>query len=202
MHCVVLGGLLKWLRDKESAAKQEPQVMWVVFQNWEDPLEKEMATHSSVLAWRIPRTEEPGRLQSMRSQSWTQLSCWARKSFPFTFCLRSVPACLAGLSPQSSPALCDPVDCSPPGSSIQGILQARRMEWVAIPFSRGSSPPRDGTCISYVLYHLYHLGSLLFKEILFKYKNLKVYTSGFVLIGVRSLAELGGWGATSCWGSQ
>ena len=35
---------------------------------WEDPLEKEMATHSSVLAWRIPRTEEPGGLQSMGSQ--------------------------------------------------------------------------------------------------------------------------------------
>jgi len=34
----------------------------------EDPLEKGMATHSSILAWRIPRTEEPGRLQSMRSQ--------------------------------------------------------------------------------------------------------------------------------------
>ena len=33
---------------------------------WEDPLEKEMATHSSILAWEIPRTEEPGRLQSMR----------------------------------------------------------------------------------------------------------------------------------------
>ena len=35
---------------------------------WEDPLEKEMATPSSILAWRIPRTEEPGRLQSMESQ--------------------------------------------------------------------------------------------------------------------------------------
>ena len=34
---------------------------------WEDPLEKEIATHSSILAWEIPRTEEPGRLQSMRS---------------------------------------------------------------------------------------------------------------------------------------
>ena len=40
----------------------------------EDPLEKEMATHSSILAWRIPRTEEPSRLQSMGSQSWTRLS--------------------------------------------------------------------------------------------------------------------------------
>ena len=35
---------------------------------WEDPLEKEMATHSSTLAWKIPRTEESGRLQSMGSQ--------------------------------------------------------------------------------------------------------------------------------------
>ena len=38
---------------------------------WEDPLEKEMATHSSILAWRIPWTVEPGQLQSMGSQSWT-----------------------------------------------------------------------------------------------------------------------------------
>ena len=38
------------------------------FLGWEDPLEKEMATHSSVLAWRIPWIEEPGRLQSMGSQ--------------------------------------------------------------------------------------------------------------------------------------
>ena len=35
---------------------------------WEDPLEKELATHSSILVWRIPWTEEPGRLQSMGSQ--------------------------------------------------------------------------------------------------------------------------------------
>ena len=39
--------------------------------------------------------------------------------------------------------VCNPVDCSPPGSSIQGILQARIPEWVAISFSRGSSQPRD-----------------------------------------------------------
>ena len=38
---------------------------------WEDPLEKDMVTHSSILAWRIPRTEKPGGLQSMQSQSWT-----------------------------------------------------------------------------------------------------------------------------------
>ena len=38
--------------------------------------------------------------------------------------------------------LCDPMDCSPPGSSAHGILQARILKWVAIPFSRGSSQPR------------------------------------------------------------
>ena len=41
---------------------------WVRSLCREDPLEKEMVTHSSILAWRIPRTEEPGRLQSMGSQ--------------------------------------------------------------------------------------------------------------------------------------
>ena len=44
----------------------------VRFLGWEDPLEEGMATHSSILAWRIPWTEEPGRLQSMESQSRTQ----------------------------------------------------------------------------------------------------------------------------------
>ena len=46
---------------------------------------------------------------------------------------------------QLCPTLCDPVDCSLPGSSVHGILQARILEWVAIPFSRGSSQPRDWT---------------------------------------------------------
>ena len=44
------------------------QETWVQSLGWEDPLEKEMATCSSILAWRIPRAEEPGRLQSMGSQ--------------------------------------------------------------------------------------------------------------------------------------
>ena len=48
---------------------------------------------------------------------------------------------------QSCPTLCDPVDCSSPGSSIHGILQVRILEWVAISFSRGSSQPRDWTWV-------------------------------------------------------
>ena len=58
------------------------------------------------------------------------------------------------------PTLCDPKDCSPPGSCVYGILQARTLEWVVIPFSRGSSRLRDQTSICYisciprqVLYH-------------------------------------------------
>ena len=46
----------------------EMQETWVQFLGWEGPLEKAMATHSSILAWRIPWTEEPGGLQSMGSQ--------------------------------------------------------------------------------------------------------------------------------------
>ena len=53
---------------KNLPARQEMQEMQVLSLGWEDPLEKEMATHSSILAWRIPWTEEPGGLQSMGSQ--------------------------------------------------------------------------------------------------------------------------------------
>ena len=49
---------------------------------------------------------------------------------------------------QPHPTLCDPMDCSPSGCSVHGILQERTLEWVAISFSRGSSPPRDGTQVS------------------------------------------------------
>ena len=52
---------------------QEMQAMWVQSLGQEDPLEEEMATHSSILAWEIPWTEEPGGLQSMGQQSWTGL---------------------------------------------------------------------------------------------------------------------------------
>ena len=58
-------------------------------------------------------------------------------------------ACIHAKLLQSCLTLCDAMDCSPPRSSVHGILQARILEWVAIPFSGGSSQPRDGTCISF-----------------------------------------------------
>ena len=51
---------------------------------------------------------------------------------------------------QFCPTLCDPMDYSPPGSSVHGIFQARILEWVAISFSRGSSRPRDRTWVSHI----------------------------------------------------
>ena len=60
----------------------------------------------------------------------------------YTFC------CCCCLVAQSCPILCNPTDCSPPGSSVHGILQARILEWVTIPFSRGSSWLRDQTWVS------------------------------------------------------
>ena len=58
--------------------------------------------------------------------------------------------CGEALVSQSCPSLWDPRHCSPPGSSVHGILQARILEWVGIQFSRGSSRPRDWTLVSCV----------------------------------------------------
>ena len=52
---------------------------------------------------------------------------------------------------QSYPTLCDRKDWNPPGSSVHGILQARILEWVVIPFSRGSSWPKDLTQVSHIV---------------------------------------------------
>ena len=66
---------------------------------------------------------------------------------------------------QSCSTLCDPMDCSLPGSSLHGIFQARKLEWGAISFSRGTSQHRDPTHTSYIpstgrwVLHQYHLES-------------------------------------------
>ena len=52
---------------------------------------------------------------------------------------------------QSCPTLCDPMDCSLPGSSVHGIFQATVLEWIAISFPKGSSQPRDRTQVSHII---------------------------------------------------
>ena len=75
---------------------------------------------------------------------------------------------------QSCLTLCDPTDCSLPGSSVHGIPPARILEWVALPSSRGSARSRGQTHVSYVscigrqvLYHYCHLGSRRKAQVLF-----------------------------------
>ena len=82
-----------------------------------------------------------------------QMSELQAKPLPFLAPMWSIYlklACLCAKSLQSCLTLCDTMGCSPPGSSVLGILQARILEWVAMPSSRGSSWPRDWTWISYI----------------------------------------------------
>ena len=82
---------------------------------------------------------------------------------------------------------CDPMDCSLPGSSVHGILQARVLEWVVMSFSRGLSWPKDRTCISFlscigrqILYRLHHLELHCFKILItFEINILLKYTYRF-----------------------
>ena len=66
----------------------------------------------------------------------------------FSICIPLLCIHVHAKSLQSCPTLCDPMDCSLPGSSLHGVLQARRLEWVAVPFLQGIFPPQGWNCIS------------------------------------------------------
>ena len=70
--------------------------------------------------------------------------CWRSQRVKERNCrkLCTLLSCCCSVS-KLCPTLCNPMDCSPPGSSVHGILQARILEWVAVPFSRWSSQPRS-----------------------------------------------------------
>ena len=74
------------------------------------------------------------------------ITCWQK------MCLRWNSYSFMWVHAQSCPTLCEPKDCSLPGSSVHGILQARILEWVAISFSRGSSHLRNWTQVSCIFY--------------------------------------------------
>ena len=77
IHLIVVTnwwGLPQWLGGRVHLPLQVDIEMWVESLDQEDPLQEGMATHSGILAWRIPWTEEPGRLQSTGMQSQTRLS--------------------------------------------------------------------------------------------------------------------------------
>ena len=100
---------------------------------------------------------------------------------------------------QSCPTLCDPKDCSLPGSSVHAILQAKILEWIVIPFSRGSSWPRDQTQVSWIAgrffaiwatreahnsqkkYNLCHNPNIQIKKTTYPYNNFDLYSFSYIL---------------------
>ena len=98
-------------------------------------------TKEGILYFTNPRVL-PGFL--CRKVLTTSTTCATYLLPPLPLCkMCSLPCCCCCLVAKSCLTLCDPMDCSPPGSSIHGILQARVLEWVAISFSRGSSRPLE-----------------------------------------------------------
>ena len=83
--------------------------------------------------------------------TWTRADArWSWHPLLFTHHPHLIKPCVHAKSLQLCLTLCNPMDCSTPGSSVHGILQARILEWVAMPSSRGSSPPRDETSVASV----------------------------------------------------
>ena len=81
--------------------------------------------------------------------------------------------------------LCDPMDCTLPGSPVHGISQARTVEWIAISFFRGTSQPKDQTqvsCNGRILYHQRHLGSPSCMHTSTLKNNFRGFTCPFKLI--------------------
>ena len=142
-------------------AKNPPVVQEI--QVWslglKDPLEKGMTTHSSILAWRIPWTEAPGGLQSMGllrvGHNWaTSFSCIGEgNGNPLQYSCPENPrdrgaqwAAVYGVYRVGH----DWSNLAAAGYSVHRILQARILEWVVIPFSRGSSQAKDWTLVSHI----------------------------------------------------
>ena len=89
------------------------------------------------------------------------LASYLQSHLDLTYCKCNVMFCFSivkeseNVNHSVSPTLCGPMGSSPPGSSVHGIVQARILEWVAIPFSRVSSQPWDGTLVSGIACRLF-----------------------------------------------
>ena len=113
-----------------------------------------LTNHEKLLFSMLPQLLSPCFYSGNRA--WVMATDPMFTSFP----VLSWIECVCAQPFQSCPTLCDTMDCSSPGSSVHGILQARILEWVAMPSSRGSSWLRDRTHVSnvsctdrQVLYH-------------------------------------------------
>ena len=114
---------------------------WVLSLGCQDPLEKEMLPTPVFLPGELYGFYSPwGRKESDTTEQLSlfllfsngRIHIWSRKVLVVQLC----------------PTFCDLMDCRSPGSSVNGIFQARILEWVVISFPRGSSRPRDRICVS------------------------------------------------------
>ena len=116
------------------------------------PLSHRRGSEEAIKIWFLFHLNVCVRMDFLHILQWKQLITaeWMQKLIQEVICI-SFPLCVRCVS-TSCLTLCDPMGCSPPGSSVQGISQARILEWVAISYSRGSSRPRDQThffCVSW-----------------------------------------------------
>ena len=131
-------------------------------------------------------------LSYTREEIWGSLICEELLSCPCNVYMHAK-------SLQLCPTFCRPVDHSPAGSSVHGILQTKLLEWVAVPSSRESSQPRDWTSVSSIscfgrqfLYHKHHLGNPFLEcQEQLKYSEYLVFHLLFSFI----VCELEYWGA-------
>ena len=133
--------MCRWLNNRKK--KKERNFFWRGWSNQNFQKNISFACYQVLSLFFSSKIEEGLRLGEVK---WFDDRWWVlglNSSLPVELKLLSSVVCV--LVTQSCLTLCDPMDCSPPGSSVHGILQARILGWVAIPFSRGSSPPRDRT---------------------------------------------------------
>ena len=112
----------------------------------------------------------PGVEPGPSAQAAWSLSHWTTREVPISVTLEQKESEVA----QSCPTLCNPIDCSLPGSSVHGIFQVLVLDWIAVSFSRGSSQPRDWTQVSRIVDRRFTIWAT--REVLIKGKELLLYS--------------------------
>ena len=135
-----------------------------------------------------------------RLSDWTELRAVSPHQFRDLFGLVSHEVLVSW----SRPTLYHPMHCSLPGSSVHGILQARILEWVAFPFSRGSSWPRDQTWVSYTAGRFF-TSEPPGKPLLFAWSQVVSFSAGFSTceslpyVSRPPTPQLSLWATSNCW---
>ena len=149
-----------WITEKARSSRKNLLFYWLRWSLWlcgSQQTEKFLKRweHQIILptSWEICMQVKKEQLEPDMEQ-WTGFKL-GKKCIKAVYChpayLTYMPSESESEVAQSCPTLCDPMDCSRPGSSVHGIFQARILKWVAIPFSRESSQPRDRTWVSHIV---------------------------------------------------